>query len=260
MNSFLLLGNVVLVAVVAVLTRQLLDERSRRKQRTFIAAWPIKPVLPEAIDSVFTPGAFGPDRGTEIRFLGRGPYVVEGGTSDAEAWILAVLARRARRMFEFGTCTGKTAYLWALNAPEDARITTLTLAPDESDIGEAGRDDDATDRSYAARESAFSTFLYSNTPVADKIEQLFGDSKTLDVAPWAGKCDLVFVDGSHAYSYVRSDSEKALTLVRPGGLVLWHDYAGPRHSKGVYRALNELAERVPLVRIQGTSLVAYRRT
>jgi hypothetical protein len=69
----------------------------------------------------------------------------------------------------------------------------------------------------------------------------------------------VFVDGSHAYSYVVSDSERALRLVSPGGLVLWHDYAGPRHSPGVYRALNELAERLPLVRITGTALAVYRR-
>ena len=46
--------------------------------------------------------------------------------------------------------------------------------------------------------------------VAGKVEQLFADSKTLDVSPWAGQCDLVFVDGSHAYSYVVSDSEKVL--------------------------------------------------
>src|SRR5204863_237070 len=85
---------------------------------------------------------------------------------------------------------------------------------------------------------------YTGTEVEHKVEQLFGDSKTLDITPWAGTCDLVFVDGSHAYSYVVSDSEKALQLVRPGGLVLWHDYAGPRHSAGVYRGLKALALQV----------------
>ncbi|MEO8562051.1 MAG: hypothetical protein ABI601_08260 [bacterium] len=67
------------------------------------------------------------------------------------------------------------------------------------------------------------------------------------------------LDGSHAYSYVVSDSERAIELVAPGGLVLWHDYAGPRHAPGVYRALNELSARLPLVRLEGTTLVAYRR-
>ena len=236
-----------------------LRHRAARKQRNLFGEWPIGRVLPEVVDPVLRPGPFGPTRDTEVAFIGRGPYVVDGGTSDAEAWILAVLARRARRMFEFGTCTGKTAYLWARNAPPNARVVTLTLAPEDVASYKRESTDDASDVQFALRESSHTDFLYSGSPVDGKVEQLFGDSKTFDVSPWEGRCDLVFVDGSHAYSYVVSDSEKALRLVAPGGLVLWHDYAGPRHAPGVYRALNELSGRLPLVRIEGTTLVAYRR-
>lgn len=244
--------------VIGVLTTQLVRERARRKHLTFTGKWPIPAVLPEEVDPAFAPGAFGPGVAAEVRFIGRGPYVVDGGTTDAEAWMLAVLARDASRLFEFGTCTGKTAYLWAVNTPADARITTVTLAPEDVSQYRREASDDAGDTEFATRESGYSNFLYSGTEVAHKIEQLFGDSKALDVAPWVGTCDLVFVDGSHAYSYVVSDSAKALALLKPGGLVLWHDYAGPDHSPGVYRALNELAMRIPLVRIQGTSFAAYR--
>ena len=45
-----------------------------------------------------------------MRFIGRGSVMVPGGTSDTEAAILAVMATDAMRMFEFGTCTGKTTY------------------------------------------------------------------------------------------------------------------------------------------------------
>jgi hypothetical protein len=256
---FLAFANLFLLVGAAVLTLHLLKERALRKQRNLVGKWPIQPVLPEQVDPIFRPGEFGPGRETEVTFLGRGPYVVDGGTSDAEAWILSVLAKKAERMFEFGTCTGKTAYLWARNAADDARVTTLTLAPAERCIGRTVEGDDDTDLSYADRESGFTNFLYSGSAVAHKVEQVFGDSKALDITPWAGTCDLVFVDGSHAYSYVVSDSEKALQLVRHGGLVLWHDYAGPHHSKGVYRALNELATRHSLMRIQGTTLVAWRK-
>ena len=236
-----------------------LRHRAVRKQRNLFGEWPIRHVPPEEVDPVLRPGPFGPTRETEVAFIGRGPYVVDGGTSDAEAWILAVLAKRARRMFEFGTCTGKTAYLWARNSPEDARVVTVTLAPDQLSDYTQEAADDPLDVQFALKESSHSEFLYSDSPVASKVEQLFADSKALDVSPWAGRCDLVFVDGSHAYSYVVSDSEKALQLVAPGGLVLWHDYAGPRHAAGVYRALNDLAQRLPLVRLEGTTLVAYRR-
>jgi predicted O-methyltransferase YrrM len=247
------------LAVSLALAIALLRQRAQRKQRGLFGEWPIRRVSPETIDPALRPGPLGPTLDAEVSFIGRGPFVVDGGTSDAEAWILAVLAKRARRLFEFGTCTGKTAYLWARNSPEDARVVTVTLAPEHRDAYRREAGDDETDVTFALRESNYTDFLYSGTSVAAKVEQLFGDSKALDVSAWTGTCDLVFVDGSHAYSYVVSDSDKALSLVAPGGLVLWHDYAGPRHAPGVFRALNELAARLPLVRIEGTTLVAYRR-
>ncbi|MEP6992105.1 MAG: class I SAM-dependent methyltransferase [bacterium] len=248
-----------LAAGVVALTVALLREREMRKRRTFTGKWPVRPVLPEQLYPVFRPDHLGPSRATEVAFVGRGPYVVDGGTSDAEAWILAVLAKQALCLFEFGTCTGKTAYLWARNAPAGARIVTITLAPDNLGAHQADAADDPRDVAYALRESAHTSFLYTDSDVAHKVEQLYGDSKALDTSSWTGCCDVVFIDGSHAYSYVMSDSEKALDMVRPGGVVLWHDYAGPRHSQGVYRAVNELAKRLPLVRISGTALAAYRR-
>jgi hypothetical protein len=246
-------------ATTVVLGVQELRHRATRKQRSLFGEWPVRRVLPEEVDPVLAPGPVGPTLATEVAFVGRGPYVVDGGTSDAEAWILAVLSKRARRMFEFGTCTGKTTYLWARNSPGDARVVTVTLGSDHLDDYRVDAADDATDVQFALRESTHGEFLYSGTPEAAKVEQLFADSKALDVSPWAGTCDLVFVDGSHAYSYVVSDSAKAFELAAPGGLVLWHDYAGPRHAPGVFRALNELASRIPLVRIEGTTLVAYRK-
>lgn len=251
---------IALLCVAELLTLNVyLRERRDRKRRTLTSRWPIPPVSLEQVDPVFCPGPYGPGMETEVNFIGRGPIQAQGSTSDAESWILAVLAKRARCLFEFGTCTGRTAYLWARNSPADARVITITLAPEQ--VNQYHRDDadDETDTAAALSESAYASFLYSGTPSESKIEQLFGDSKALDASRWAEQCDLVFVDGSHAYSYVKSDSEKALALVRPGGLVLWHDYAGPSHSPGVYRALNELREQLPLVRIADTMLVAYRR-
>lgn len=251
---------VLLLAATILLAVRVLRNRATRKQRNVFGAWPI-PSRPLAeLDPAFHVNEFGPTRATEVAFIGRGSFAVPGGTSDAEAWILATLARRARLAFEFGTCTGKTAYLWARNAPPDARVVTLTLRPEDRATYHGAAEDDPHDTSEALRESAFAQFLYSGTDVESKIEQIYGDSKAVDVTPWAGRCDLVFVDGSHAYSYVVSDSRKALQLVRPGGVVLWHDYLGPRHSPGVYRALNELARELPLFHVAGTSFVAYRKS
>jgi predicted O-methyltransferase YrrM len=161
-------------------------------------------------------------------------------------------------MFEFGTASGRTSYLWARNSPSDARVVTLTLSPTETAAYRREEGDAESDTRNALDESRFSTFYYTGTPVASKITQLYGDSKAFDERPWEARCDLVFVDGSHARSYVESDSRKALRLARPGGLVLWHDYRGPV-LPGVYHTLNALARELPLVHIAGTSLVAYRK-
>ncbi len=208
---------------------------------------------------MFAPGKFGPTLDTEVAFVGRGPIAVPGGTSDAEAWILAVLAKRAAQMFEFGTCTGKTAYLWSRNAQQGARIVTLTLSPAQQADYAAGAGDAQIDTNYALSESAFLEFIYTGTPAADAVTQLYGDSKQFDEMPWRDWADIIFVDGSHAQSYVESDSRKAMHMVKPGGLILWHDYAGETHASGVYRALNVLAKSIALRHVKGTTFVVWRR-
>jgi predicted O-methyltransferase YrrM len=245
--------------IAAVPTWAYLRDRARRKQQNVFSKWPVRRIRIEELDPVFKPGALGPSLDTEVNLVAGVDLVpVVGGTSDLEAWILAVLSKRARLMFEFGTASGRTSYLWARNSPANARVVTLTLTPSEVASYRREEGDADSDIRNALEESRFSTFYYSNTPVASKITQLYGDSKTFDERRWEGECDLVFVDGSHARSYVESDSRKALRLARPGGIVLWHDYRGPV-LPGVYHTLNALARELPLVHIAGTSLVAYRR-
>lgn len=250
------LAVVLLVALLAAVTREWLVLRARQRQRGIFRRWPVRKIRLEELDPRFHSTALGVSRAAEVAFLGRGTIRVPGGTSDTEAWILAVLARDARRLFEFGTCTGKTAYLWARNQPADGTVTTLTLAPDQIDAYQPSQGDDALAEAYARQESGFDRFLYTGTEVEHRIRQLYGDSKRFDETPFIGACDVVFVDGSHAYSYVVSDSAKALRMIRPGGMVLWHDYSP--ECPGVFRALNELAARLPLAHLAGTTMVAYR--
>ena len=240
-----------------MVTREWLLLRARQRQRGLLRRWPIPKVTLEQLGARFRPDALGPTLAAEVSFVGRGTLRVPGGTSDAEAWILAVMAKDARRMFEFGTCTGKTAYLWARNQPAGGTITTLTLPPERADRLRGAAGDDPVALAHAREESRFSRFLYTGTEAEGRIEQVWGDSKEFDERPFAEQCDVVFVDGSHAYSYVLNDSAKALAMVRPGGLVLWHDYSP--ECPGVFRALNELARRVTLMHVQGTTLVAHRR-
>ncbi len=43
-----------------------------------------------------------------------------------------------------------------------------------------------------------------------------------DVLP--DEADCVFIDGDHGRNAVRQDSEWAAKIVRPGGIIIWHDY------------------------------------
>ena len=222
--------------------------------------WALRRVPAETVDRVFATPApkLGHTVSTEVAFISIGQTAVVGAPSDYESWILAVLARQSSMMFEFGTCTGRTTYLWARNSPPGAKVITLTLHPDQLDTYRRGANDRSEDEADALKESAFQTFVYTGTDVEHKVVQLYGDSKAFDHRPYQGRCDLIFVDGSHARSYVESDSQKALQMVKPGGIVLWHDYRGPHRSGGVFHALNALSSKLPLMQIEGTSLVAYR--
>lgn len=208
------------------------------------------------VDSMLQETDIGPTLEAEVHFVGAGSGQF-GSTSDTEAWLLAALAKRCRRIFEFGTATGRTAYLLAKNSPPDATVYTITL-PNSQPYRE-----DTTDSAEAtddAKRGYYDHFLYCGTPVEAKVRQLFGDSKALEEQSLGlASFDLIFVDGSHAYSYVKSDTEKALRMIRPNGVILWHDYRDDLpHLQDVRRYLEELGETQSVRWIRGTSL-AYLR-
>jgi predicted O-methyltransferase YrrM len=267
MQTLLLASNALLLLLLIEAVRRMLNYRyrlrkietryrSRQKEilGTFDSVIPL--VKLDEFHEVFaqTGLEFNPE--TEVSFIGCG---VTGGTSCFESWVLSVLAKQATSLFEFGTCTGKTAYLWAKNSPAEARITTLTLGKDQHADYLPTREDDIWATRTALAESAFDRFIYSGSPVEHKITQLFGDSKRFDETPYLKQCDLIFIDGSHAYSYVKNDTEKALRMLSDGGLLLWHDYRNRNvETRGVRRYLDELSQTLPLIRLYETCFVAYR--
>ena len=260
MTALLLVIVVALAVACAALAKNVMRIKRDKRRSGLGKPWAIRRVRVEEFDPAFKPGPLGPTPAAEVSFIGK--FLVggvPGGTSDFEAWILAVLAKRAKLAFEFGTATGKTTYLIARNLPAGGRVVTITLAPEQATAYADAAGDSEEAGQWARNESAFTTFLYSGTDAEARVTQLFGDSKTFDEQPYVGKCDLIFVDGSHAYSYVLSDSRKALAMLAPGGVVLWHDYNGPERAADVYRALNELSSELPMVHLYGTTLVAYRK-
>jgi hypothetical protein len=258
MSRLLLLSNIILGVLLGAAAWRIWIQRRWVKWTNGelgVLSTPIPPIELEELDPVFEWKGPGPVQ-SEVRMFGG---AVLGGTSAREVWILSALAKGAGRMFEFGTATGRTAYLWALNSAADARVVTLTLAADQVAAYRHAEGDTGGAQEHAIRESMVTAFYYTGTPEEEKITQLYGDSKQFDCEPYSGQFELIFIDGSHAYSYVKSDTEKALRMVKPGGLILWHDYVPHREElEGVYSYLNELRRTLPLRRLPQTRLVAYR--
>jgi predicted O-methyltransferase YrrM len=169
----------------------------------------------------------------------------------AERLVLDAVVRfkAPRAIFELGTWTGSSTALLADAAPPGAVVHTVDL-PEELFAGKSGwwGPDGA---GMVGRE-------FNGKPeYADRIVQHRADLASFDVAPFRSEVDVVFVDDGHSYEDVHRDSEIALQMVRPGGCIIWDDYAAP-HAESV-RALNELAEQIPLVHIAGTRFVAYQQ-
>jgi hypothetical protein len=89
--------------------------------------------------------------------------------------------------------------------------------------------------------------------VARKVQPLFGDSATFNYSPYYGRIDLFFVDGSHSYEYVRSDTLNAMKCCRPGGVIAWHDF-GRVGVNGVSRWLLEFSKQHPVYSVPGGSI------
>jgi predicted O-methyltransferase YrrM len=153
-------------------------------------------------------------------------------------------------VFEFGTFNGRTTLNLAVNTPTDTKIYTLDLA----DSAATQHTLDQVDVDLHLRDESGNYFR--NTAVSGKIEQLWGDSAVFNETPYRGKVDLILVDAAHSYDYVRSDTTKALAMLRPGGVILWHDYCV--WYPGVYGYLHEILQFYPLKHIEGTHFAVLR--
>ena len=192
---------VVLMSLLVASLWQLRHYRAKFEQTGLIRSWPIVKVGAGEIDASLAPGPLGPPVSAETVFL---PELnVLGGISDFETWILSAVAKKSTCIFEFGTCTGKTTYLLARNAPLGAEVITLTLPPDKRATYVEGDGDARGDRIAALRESRFTSFFYEGTSISPRVTQLYADSKAFDETPYLGRCDLVFIDGAHAAPMLR---------------------------------------------------------
>ncbi len=162
---------------------------------------------------------------------------VTGPVSPTFRLVLAALAKvlEAESIFEIGTHLGETTWTVAHNQPT-ARVYTLDLPGPRSDRGR----------------------YFRGTPEAVRITQLVGDTASFDFSPYRRQMDLVFIDASHGYSTVRSDTDAAFGMLSELGMIAWDDHT---HYPSVYAYLSEIAPSLdrPIFHILGTGLAVYSR-
>jgi len=180
---------------------------------------------------------------------------IETSIDAYEVFVLCSIVKSvgAKRILEIGTFDGNTALNLAANTPADAHVTTIDLPPD----WQGGLELDVPDAMVNVTKRDKVGAQFRDSSFAGKITQVFGDSAQLDWSALPGPFDVVFIDGCHFYDYVKKDTANALQHLRPGGLVIWHDYGMIRD---VSRAVDETATRIEVKAVRGTRFaIGFKR-
>lgn len=144
---------------------------------------------------------------------------------------------RAERIFEFGTYIGRTTFHLTFASP-NARVFTLNLPPEKD-----------------SRIAPYLGSYFKGTDREARIELILTDSREFDASEYKQSMDMVFVDGDHNYEMIGNDTKKAFELLKPGGTIVWHDFAAK--SPGVLKFFEEFSASTPVFRIKNTCLVVY---
>ncbi|HTQ79447.1 MAG TPA: class I SAM-dependent methyltransferase [Thermoanaerobaculia bacterium] len=149
-----------------------------------------------------------------------------------------VRAAAPRVVVEIGTASGGTLFLFSRMAAPDALLVSLDLPGGPFGGG------------YASwRIPLYRSFAVER----QQILLLRGDSQSAELrerlqASLQGRpIDFLFIDGDHRYAGVRADFAAYAPLVRPGGLIAFHDILPDARQPGmeVSRFWREVSQRFP---------------
>lgn len=152
-----------------------------------------------------------------VQFRGRGYYAsLELRQNQPELIALADLlrGRELKRVCEIGTFRGGSLFIWCQLASPDAHVISVDLA--------------GTLFSGGHRRRSLPFFRSFRQP-KQRLDFVRGDSHApavrAQVAALLGdqRLDFLFIDGDHTYEGVKKDFEDYGPLVRPGGLIAFHD-------------------------------------
>lgn len=161
--------------------------------------------------------------------------------------VLCALARMvdARKVIEFGCNIGRTAMILCREVPTIKQYIGVDVLPGYIPAKEVQRHEvPATPGSLMNDDKRFRLILSKNG--------------SFDLTPdhLGNNVDMLFIDGDHGEDALIHDTGLALSIVRNGGIIVWHDY----HDLGtvdVRDFLHRQFELMPTIRhVEGT-WIAY---
>lgn len=151
-----------------------------------------------------------------------------------ELQVLCAMVRMTAptKILEIGTYRGWTTSNLALNSPPNCKIMTLDIAP--------------LNPNNAEIEDIFAKY---------SIQFIQADSARFDFSPFFGEIDFIFIDGSHAAADIENDTEAALKMISPKGMIVWHDHN--LKFPGIVNCLHRLSTQIEIWHIPGTALAVH---
>jgi cephalosporin hydroxylase len=176
-----------------------------------------------------------------LRPYGLAQEVIGGKLALQRKWELIPLLGMVRQIrpdvvLEIGTCRGGTLRCWVEVASATAQLISLDL-PGGGFGGGYGEEDIPRFRSWLKPgQSLVCLREDSHSP---------GTLAAAREALGGRPVDLLFIDGDHTYEGVRADFEMYSPLVRPGGLIVFHDIvvSPPHPDCRVYEFWREVKTR-----------------
>ncbi|TND05913.1 MAG: O-methyltransferase-like protein [Bacteroidetes bacterium] len=139
---------------------------------------------------------------------------------------------RPQVVVEIGTANGGTLFMASRVAADDALLISIDL-PQGPYGGGYPEWKVPVYNSFSRRKQKIE-LVRDDSHAAHTFENL---KKSLGGKP----IDYLFIDGDHSYAGVKQDFEMYSPLVRPGGIIVFHDIVThPDESTNVYKLWNEL--------------------
>ena len=157
-------------------------------------------------------------------------------TMEIQALYDRVCELMPRRVLEIGTANGGTLYLWTQAAAEDATIVSVDLPGGKFGGGYPPPRGRFYQHFARPEQDLHLLRLDSHLPsTLRQVREVFGGEPV----------DFAFIDGDHTYAGVKADFIEYGPLVRPGGLIAFHDVLlSPRDpSKHVHVLWDQLKGR-----------------